>query len=222
MNIKRINFPDNQYNKESSVKKQIVLHHTVSGPGVDGDINWWKTTPARIATHYIIDRNGVIYQLFDDPYWGYHLGLKQSHFQKAGISYRNLDMQSIGIELDSWGPLKKAPDGKFYPVKWENGKYAADTKKAAVIYPYEYCSGSSYKGHQYYERYTDKQIYSLKELLRYLCAKHTIPPNYTNDIWSVYPKALKGEPGIFSHTSYRADKSDAHPQVELVNMLKSL
>lgn len=64
MNVISHNFPDTQYLKERTVKRQIVLHHTASGPGVDGDINWWMRTPERVATHFIIDREGQVHQLF--------------------------------------------------------------------------------------------------------------------------------------------------------------
>lgn len=54
-------FPENQFIKEISKKSQIVIHHTVSGPGINGDVAWWKSTSERIATHFIIDREGEIY-----------------------------------------------------------------------------------------------------------------------------------------------------------------
>ena len=41
MNLIRHNFPATQYVRERTEKRQIVLHHTASGPGVDGDIAWW-------------------------------------------------------------------------------------------------------------------------------------------------------------------------------------
>ena len=90
MNIIKVQFPDNQYIKEETAKTQIVLHHTASGPGIDGDVAWWRKTPERVATHYIIDRRGQIFQLFDLKYWGYHLGLSNKDFTDMGCTYRNL------------------------------------------------------------------------------------------------------------------------------------
>ena len=43
--IKTKNFPLNQYYQEIFDKKIIVLHHTVSGEGYDGDINWNGNKP---------------------------------------------------------------------------------------------------------------------------------------------------------------------------------
>lgn len=222
MNIIKEYFPDNQYKKIETPKKQIVIHHTVSGQKVNGDITWWLQTPQPIATHFIIDREGIVHQLFDEKYWGYHLGCANKHFQSIGLSYRELDKFSIGIELDSWGPVLPAPDGKFYPVKWENGKYLPNTKCAPVPYFYEYCNATKWRGHKYYEKYTTLQLGALKELLQNLCKVHRIPLIYKEDIWTVCPRALSGSIGIFSHSSYRIDKSDVHPQPELINILKTL
>ncbi len=216
------NFPESQYIREATEKKQIVLHHTVSGDSVNGDMSWWLHTTERVATAYVISREGHLHRCFDDKYWAYHLGLTTHHFAKFGLNYRKLDPHSIGIELDSWGALVQHTDGKFYPVTRKDGKIVPNLKCKAVPNIYEYCSNQKYRGFQYYERYTTVQLETLKDLLRHLMATHRIKPNYQSDIWNVTPRALLGQEGIFAHASYRHDKSDAHPQVELVNLLKSL
>ena len=129
---------------------------------------------------------------------------------------------AIGIELDSWGALVQHTDGKFYPVTTQNGKVVANLKCKPVPNIYEYCTSQKYRGFQYFERYTTAQLDTLKRLLHHLMAAHHIAANYMSDIWNVTPRALLGQEGIFAHSSYRQDKSDAHPQVELVNLLKSL
>lgn len=214
-NIISVNFPQTQYIKEKTAKTQIVLHHTASGPGAEGDIAWWRKTPERVATHFIIERDGDIYQLFDLDYWAYHLGLSNANFQKVGVPYRPLDRNTIGIELDSWGYLEKSAGGVYYP--W--GKI---NKTPPVRNVKEYCSGNPWRGHTLYERYTPEQINSLRDLLRELCAQFAIPKKYNIDMWGVSTNALKGTPGIWTHASYRPDKSDCHPQEELCNMLKLL
>ena len=222
MNIIQHNFPRTQFVGEETTKRQIVLHHTASGPGVDGDINWWMSTPERVATHFIIDREGVVHQLFDEKYWGYHLGLGQKHFNVAKLPWTNLDRHAIGIELDSWGPVLPHTDGQFYPVKWDGRRYVPNVTCKSVKYFYEYCEKNRWKGHLYYEKYSTAQLNALRELLKELCRRHSIPSAYSNDMWVVSTKALRGEPGIYGHCSYRFDKSDVHPQPELINMLKQL
>ena len=41
-------------------------------------------------------------------------------------------------------------------------------------------------------------------------------------MWDISENALSGQPGIFTHTSVRSDKTDCHPQPELVRMLIEL
>ena len=39
---------------------------------------------------------------------------------------------------------------------------------------------------------------------------------------NISKNAMNGVPGVWTHTSYRNDKSDCHPQKELIEMLKRL
>ena len=220
--IIQVDFPKNQYVQEVTEKRQIVLHHTASGPGVTGDIAWWKSTSERVATHYLIDREGLVYQLFNEKFWGYHLGLSNKDFSLLGLPYKQLDKCSIGIELDCWGPVVLHTDGKFYPAKWNGKSYAPNTSCKPVKYFHEYCQQNKWKGSIYWEKYTTRQLDSLEKLVKGIAARHNIPMTYNNDIWNPCNRALSGTPGLFSHCSYRKDKSDVHPQPELINLLKSL
>ena len=83
----------------------------------------------------------------------------------------------------------------------------------------------------YHHKYSNKQIDSLKELLLFLKGKYNI--DLKKGLFPILdtPKAggfeinndaLSGKPGVWSHTSVRKDKSDIHPQDELIAMLKTL
>ena len=218
MIIMRHTFPSDQYVQEATDKRQIVLHHTVSGNGIDGDIAWWRKTKERVATHYLIDREGVVHILFDEQYWAYHLGLKNSHFR--GLPYKNLDKQSIGIEIDSWGAV--VPEkGSYYTYRVENGVYVPNTACKPVHNVTDYGT-KGFRGFRYFESYTQQQIQALEALVMGISKRHNIPVDYNDDMWDVSERALAGESGIWSHCSYRKDKSDAHPQPELIEMLKRL
>lgn len=229
--IKQLEFPESQYYKTEIAKKQIVIHHTASGRGIDGDFTHWLTDPARIATAFIIGEDGTIYQLFSSKYWGHHLGLKSDFLKAKGFSDSNirnnaLNQASIAIEVDSWGPLT-TKDGKFY-------SYTGTEVPASEVYHYEKqlhtipsskyndSIGQSGKPAFYYQKYSDAQIESLRDLLEYLAKKFNIPVTYNEDMWNVSLKALRGNPGIFTHVSYRNDKSDCHPQDNLIQMLQTL
>lgn len=212
MKIIQESFPESQYYKQAQPKKIIVLHHTVSGAGVTGDINWWKQTPERVGTPFIISREGKIHQIFDEKYWIHHLGIKQYMLNQFGskVSNDRLNQLSIGIELDSWGGVVKR-NGKWYSY---TGIQIPDCDVQ------EYPKG--YRGYYGFEKYTTPQLASLKELLNHLIAKHGIKKDYFPEMWDFNEKALKGYHGIWSHTSYRPDKSDCHPDPNLIQILKTL
>lgn len=211
-----VDFPDDQYIKEQTKKNQICLHHTVSGPGVDGDISWWKQTPERIGTAVIVDRDGKIFQMFSSDYWAFHLGTK-------GLNDTTLNKGSIGIEIDSWGGLVKAINNSWYPATWDNvaKKNVPNMKVNPIKNVQEYPQG--FMGFYGFEKYTDAQIDSVRKLLDYWCDKHNIPQTYNSDMWALSNRALSGTAGIWTHVSYRGNqKSDCHPMPELINMLKAL
>lgn len=224
--INIVDFPYEQYYRVLTDKNQISMHHTVSGPGVAGDIRWWEMTKDRVATHVIVGREGDIHQCFSSKYWGHHLGVKSSVFTSYGLSdpkKRNviLNKAAIGIEIDSWGGLVKHNE-KYYPAKWDGSKNIANLKakpiaKKNVI---EYKDG--FRGFKYFERYTAKQIKALAQLLKYWGNVYDIPLDYNSGMWDVSIDALSGKSGVWGHTSYRSDKSDIHPQPNLIKMLKSL
>ncbi|MFW6219424.1 MAG: N-acetylmuramoyl-L-alanine amidase [bacterium] len=221
--IIQVDFPDDQYYKHQTKKTQIVLHHTVSGEGVNGDINWWRKTTSRIATAIIIGHNGDIYQCFSTKFWGHHLGVKSDFINERRTNKTNLylNKHSIGIEIDSWGGLVEYRN-KWYPAKWDinKKKMIANTKLGAVKDVQTY--SQPFRGFYGFERYTNNQIEAVRKLLVFWNERYNIPLNYNPEMWNVSNHALNGEPGIWSHVSYRDDKSDCHPQPELIHMLRSL
>jgi N-acetyl-anhydromuramyl-L-alanine amidase AmpD len=225
--IKKIDFPENQYYKEECPKSQIYLHHTVSGDGYDGDVNTWKNNPERVATCVVVERNGDIIQCFSSKYWAHHLGVTSQVLQRMGYPLsRNLEINkgSIGIEIDSWGGLAKDVDGKFYPAKWDvvfkkfipNKNVKAIPAENVVEFP------TGFRGFYAFEKYTDAQLASVKDLITYWSGVYNIPTTYNADIFDVTRRCFDKEAGIFSHVSCRSDKSDCSPQEALIEMLKSL
>lgn len=108
-----------------------------------------------------------------------------------------------------------------------------------------------FRGFYGFERYTDNQINAVRDLILSLTYNNVngdskikgfpkISLEYNEDIWDinydtngnpigspdgakgVSKRALNGTRGIWTHTSYRRDKSDCHPQPELIQMLRNL
>lgn len=209
--IDKVDFPRTQYYEKEHEKKQIYLHHTVSGKGVKNDFKYWANSKARVATCVIISHDGVIHQAFPSKCWAHHLGIKSKVFADLKLPNINttLNQSSIGIEIDSYGGLKK--DGDV----WKN-EYGGVVDNI-VEYP------EGFRGYYAYEKYTDEQIESVRELLVYWGNFYNIDISYKGDImWDLSLDALQGEPGVWGHISVRPDKSDVHPQKELIDMLKNL
>jgi len=218
--IKQVPLRESQYIKEATEKKQIVLHHTAGNSSGIGTIRMWDTDDrGRIATCVTISGkgqskdtyDGEICQAFSSKHWGYHLGIKPDVFKSKGLPYRSLDKHAIGIEICNWGPLDRV-NGKFY--NYVDREVPADQVTELEI---------PYKGHKFYHRYTDAQIESTRQLLVYWNETYGIDLTYRHDdLWTVSTRALQGEPGVYTHNSYRKDKSDIYPCPRMIAMLKSL
>ena len=80
----------------------------------------------------------------------------------------------------------------------------------------------SFRGGKYYEQYSNEQIDSLILLIKYLADVYNIDAKFKSDIFDLNTRALRGDGGLFTHCSYRADKSDIFPQPNLIDALKSI
>ena len=197
--IETIQFPDDQYVKEIVEKKQCVIHHSVGG-SVEGLVSEWLSTPERVGTCIAIDRTGIPWQFFSSRYWGYHL--------KCGKP--ELDKHSVAVEIINWGQLTYAGNG-MYTTYYGNKIYTT-----VDYYP------NKFRGYHYFEKYTIPQLITLGELLLYWNLVYKIPLDYNEKMWDLCPTAISGDPGVYTHISYRTDKSDCHPSLDLINMLKTL
>lgn len=221
--ITMVPFSVNQYMNEDTNKRQIYIHHTAGSPDPFGVVRWWESTPERVATSFIIAghpgtstrwKDGDIIQVFGSKKWGWHLGLNQSHLRVGGagaLSNTRLNRESIGIEICNWGQLRQTDRGF---LNYAGGR-VSDDQVVELSAPY--------RGFRFYQKYTDAQLENTRDLIRFLGNRWNIPVTYKGDrIFDICPEALRGEPGVWSHTSVRPDKFDCFPQPELIQMLRSL
>lgn len=221
--IRQVEFPENKYFQDEHTKTQIVLHHTISGPNIDGDVSTWINGKYNVGVAIIIDREGIPHQLFSSKHWAYHLG--------AGDHL--LDKHSIAIEIDSWGGLVlgdnttkqfgKNEDGTPRMIYTMEGKYYAYYGNPVNLSSnqIQYYS-NEYRGYNYFEKYTNEQIKTVGELLLFWRNRYNIPLYYNPSMFNFSQEALNGKPGLWSHTSYRKDKSDIHPQPEMMEMIRAI
>jgi len=118
-----------------------------------------------IATSFIIGgrstRNGdetwdgVTVRCFPESKWAWHLGVKGTKGK--------FDKISIGIEICNYGSLTKGRDGSYY-----NYVNSIVPETEVVKLP------NQFRGFEYYHKYTDNQIESVRKLLFYLSNKFNI------------------------------------------------
>ena len=188
--IVQLAFPSYKYFKKEYPKIQIVLHHTVSGEGFGGDLRHWIKSKFNMGTAILVGRRGDIGQAFSSKYWAYHLGVPGSTYKKLGVPYKRWDMTSIGIEIDSYGGLKRNLKEYESGMKWMT-VYGTPIPNDKVI---EYPEG--YRGYYAFEKYTDAQIQAVKDLLIFWNERYKIPLAYHENMWECNADALSGVPGV--------------------------
>ena len=204
-----IQYPFNRPLKSSMKKTQIMLHHTVSKPGGGKKVidEWNNREGQNVATHFVLDTDGVVYQTFEmEGYYAYHVGINHPNNFK-------LTQTAIGIEIVNWGGLTN----KVGSVVNAYGQTVGSYNSPDII-----SFKDGYRGYYFFQKYTNAQIDALRLLLLKISDKFNIPLDYQSDMWDVSSNALGLKPGIWSHTSVKAEKSDIFPQPEMIGMLKSL
>jgi N-acetyl-anhydromuramyl-L-alanine amidase AmpD len=191
MEVIKKELPETEYYKNETLKHQIILHHTVAS-NFNSTYTWWQQDGIHVATAYIIDKDGTIYEMFNPKYWSYHLG--------KGTTTRN-NKAAIGIELVNEGPLWKK-NGKYY---WWNGT----AKYNRGVYNFN----SWWRGHKYFAAYEDAQLDSLVELLKDLTAKFNIKKKVIKSYG--YDHDLLYKNCILSHHNVRRDKTDISVALDL-------
>lgn len=196
LDIKRIPLAANQYFTNRQKKTHIFLHHTAGGSAASA-VNSWASNKERVATAFIIERDGTIYNTFDPGCWAYHLGLR---------GFKSLEQASIGIELVSFGNLKPTEQGTLHT--WTGRQISASEETV-----------TPYRTFRYWQKYTDRQLSAVKQLVPHLCKLYGIPCRVDLGRIFEYNNPASLPAGIWSHSSVRADKVDCFPQPELLTTL---
>lgn len=178
---------DNRY-KTKSPKTQIVIatslrkdnrHITRLQHKDFGKTKKWNT--------YTINRDGKVFQHYDDAYHSDFLGVKEG------------DKRSISIVLENMGALFQVGNKH---INWLNE--VCDEKNVVE---------KEWFGYNFWERFPDEQIDSLIELCGELCEKYGIPKKFID--FSHYHKDIYKFKGIVFRGNYIEDSSDMIPLLEI-------
>ena len=120
------------------------------------------------------------------------------------------------IALANVGELVKK-SSRWVPVSEANQLSTLNSQLSTKYVPYEYCSCS-----KVFEMIPDRQLNALRRLLKSLLSQFHLQFPYDNQLGKVCPRAIAGRPGIWFASSFDSHRFDIHPQVELINLIKSL
>lgn len=210
MNLDHTTFRLNldQFINEPQDKDLIVLHHTVGGSAASTFDYWNRQDERRVATPYLVDRDGTIYETFDPACWAYHLGLKGA--DAAGGRH---ERRSIGIELASEGALLEHR-GNLYCFDVVSGR-TLKRQGEAVKLP------APWRGRQWFDAYEPAQLEAATQLVEMLLQRfpsiprrtvrdHSLGPNWPGTNEGLLADRLSFR-GVLGHADLRADKTDPHP-----------
>ena len=206
--------PDSEYIPEPQPKSGIALHHTV-GECARTTIDLWRRdkaargTPRQVATAFVIDRDGTIYEAFDPACWAWQFGLPWRRAERLRFEQR-----FIGIEIASEGALTER-DGRLYA-------YGLVTPVLEKPVSEAFECAAPYRGFRWFDRYEPEQLASLGRLVDQLCARFSIPRVYPEQPLAYYGHALAGFQGVIGHAMVRSDKSDPAPDPRLWETLREI
>jgi len=200
---KTFRLPGSCYWAQRVPKSLIVLHATASSNARSVFDTWKSPANGRVATAFVVDRDGRIFQMFPPDCWAYHLGMRErnpGHYN---------DRRSIGIEIVNPGPLRPDPDGGD-TLNWWPKNFRTPWCRLSETDRYV---RSDFRGYAWYAAFTREQEQAVQRLAAYLCQKFGIPftlppasrrPTYDPDFFCRFS-------GIAAHQNFRPDKLDVGP-----------
>lgn len=209
---KSLRLPPSEYFPEVQRKTGIAIHHTVC-VSAHATVELWRNdktgdgAPRPVATAFVIDRDGIIYEVFDPAAWGWQFGLSWRDEDRIAFEKR-----FIGIEIASEGGL----------VEQHGELYAFDRVSPVTIKARSeaFDGGTFYRGYRWFDRYEPEQLESLGRLVDDLCTRFSIPRRYPEKPFLYYGDGLRQFEGVIGHAMVRSDKSDPMPDPQLWTMLE--
>lgn len=196
----KLSLKPNEYYQQAFKKDLIVLHFTAGGTAA-GAVNWWSSDrgASKVATAYIVDLDGTVYQTFAPKFWAFHLG----------TSSAKLERRSIGIEIVNWGPLRLDRTDRTklnsWPRAWLNPFCRFEERDRYVH--------KLWRGEQFWMAYPQAQAASVRDLVATLTRDFSIPTQLppTSKLMEFDSSFFASFCGVAAHHNFRIDKTDVGP-----------
>jgi N-acetylmuramoyl-L-alanine amidase len=205
--------PESEYFAESTAKSGIALHHTVCDSARTTLDIWSRDrdaagAPRRVATAFVVDPDGTIYEAFDPACWAWQFGLS---WRDRRVEF---ERRFIGIEITSEGGLTEH-DGRIYAYDRIAPLFEVHKDDALEL-------AAPYRGYRWFDRYVDDQLDAIARLVDDLCTRFAIPRVYPEQPFLYYGDALASFEGVIGHAMVRSDKSDPAPDPRLWQTLRDV
>ena len=198
--------PPKEFAGEITRKDLIVLHFT-AGTTARSAFDTWRRDPLRVATAYLVDVDGTIYEVFPPESWAAHLGVKGTNNAH--------DKRSIGIEIANVGPLQRATDDPSVLNWWpRKSKDAPEfTTRFCTLDESDRYVAAPYRRMTHFAAFPPGQVDAAASLVRYLCDRFSIVPTLPSGPrrFDCDPGAFASYTGVCTHANFRADKWDIGP-----------
>jgi len=145
---------------------------------------------------FTIDKEGNIFQHYNPKYYSTFIDQEQ-------------DKASITIVLENIGWFKKDTMIDKY-VDWLGHNYRRQPDEVLM---------KRWRNHTYWDKYTQVQMDSLKELVSYLCDEYKVPKNFVGH--NVFDENIDLFKGITFRSNYYQESTDVSPAFD-IEILKTL
>jgi hypothetical protein len=209
-----LRLPESEYFHDPQEKSGIALHHTVCDDA-HTTLDIWRHDrtsdgePRRVATAYLIDLDGTVYEAFDPACWAWQFGLRWPDELRIPFEQR-----FIGIEITSEGGLTEY-DGRLYAYERITSLFEKPHDEAFEC-------PTDYRGYHWFDRYEPQQLEALGRLVDDLCQRFAITRVYPEKPFLYYGDVLAPFDGVIGHAMVREDKSDPAPDPELWSTLEEI
>lgn len=161
---------------EMAIRRFLVIHFT-AGATARSSIEYWRELNNGVCAHFVIDRDGTIYQCRPCDRTAGHAGASMWKCPKTGVTYHALNTCSIGIELANAG------DNPKLAAKW------SDLPRVKLRHKHggPLCE---------WEQYPKEQLSACEALAKVLCERYNlddvvghddIAPDRKNDPGPAFP-----------------------------------
>ena len=200
LNDTKLRLPQGRFFTDEHPKGLIVLHFTAGGSAA-GAYQGWLGQKDQVATPYLLDLDGTVYETFSPKLWAYHLGVTGPIAQ----NHRH-DKRSVPIEIVGLGPLKLKGDTLY---SWPNNYNTVYCKLSDTA---KYVK-APFRGFDYFTGFTAEQIVVIPQLVEKISADFkiplTLPPVDKREAFDL--NFFDKWTGVASHQNFRTDKSDIGP-----------